>query len=357
MFWVALSKILGIGSRRINQMVDYFGTAQAAWEASEAAIRKIPDFPQDAAHKLTLRHKHDPNKDWYLLQERGIDVVLLGDKIYPENLKTIFNPPATIYVKGTIKPQDALALAVVGARKPSPYGVLVAEKLTKELAQAGLCIVSGMARGIDTAAHRGSLLGKGRTIAVFGTGVDVIFPRENKKLMEEIVLNGAVVSEFPPGTQGEPWHFPARNRIISGLALGTLVVEAGEKSGSMITVDFALEQGRDVFAIPGNINNPMSKGPHKLIKQGAMLVEKVQDILDELGVQTLFKESKQKGPNLSAEEDGLFKFLSVTEPVRLEELIDRSGYTASKVATLLMMLELKGLVRILPGKLYLLNSL
>lgn len=357
-YWVALSRALGIGSKRFLQLVDFFGSPREVWTAREKDLQRVPDMPRDIVEKLLQERKTiDPMKDWELLHKKGIGVILLEDKLYPQNLKTVFNPPATLYYRGTLRAEDQLSLAVVGARKPSPYGVLAAESLARGLVEANVCVVSGMARGIDTAAHRGALNGGGRTIAVLGTGVDVVFPRENRRLMDEIISNGAVISEFTPEAAGEAWHFPARNRIISGFSLGTLVVEAGEKSGSMITVDFALEQGREVFAVPGNINNPMSRGPHKLIKQGAKLVERVEDLLEELGIQSLFPEPRAKKKiTLSYDEDKVCKLVSM-EPVHLEELINRSGFASGQVSALLVVLELKGLVRQLPGKYYVSGSL
>jgi len=247
-----------------------------------------------------------------------------------------------------------LAVAVVGSRKPSPYGLLVAEKLAKDLAALGITVVSGMARGIDTAGHKGALAGGGRTVAVLGCGPDVVYPRENKKLVDRIVENGAVISEYPLGTLPEPWHFPARNRIISGLSLGTVVVEAAEKSGALITADFALEQGRDVMAVPGNVVSPLSRGPHRLIRQGARLVEGAGDIIDEMGLERLFpvpEESSGGKYKMSAEEEALYRLLSL-DPVPLDELIDRTGLPPQKVMAALMYLEIKGLTRQMPGKLY-----
>jgi DNA processing protein len=257
-------------------------------------------------------------------------------------------------MKGTLLPADKLAVAIVGSRKPSPYGLLVAEKLAKDLAAVGITVISGMARGIDTAGHKGALAGSGRTVAVLGCGPDVIYPRENKRLMENIAENGAVISEYPLETAPEPWHFPARNRIISGLSLGTVVVEAAEKSGALITADFALEQGRDVMAVPGSIASALSRGPHRLIRQGARLVEGAGDIIDELGLEKIFpvpEEDSGGKVKMSAEEEALYGLLSL-EPVHLDDLIERTGLSPQKAMAALMYLEIKGLARQMPGKLY-----
>jgi len=235
----------------------------------------------------------------------------------------------------------------------------VAEKISLELARAGIVVVSGLARGIDSAAHQGALDAAGPTVAVLGCGVDVVYPPENRRLAEKIAAAGAVVSEYPPGAKPEPWHFPVRNRIISGMAKATVVVEAGERSGALITADLALEQGRDVLAVPGNVSSPVSKGPNRLIKQGARLVEDVADILEEIGVGALFKVETGKTrplPRLTEEEETVYRLLS-PEPVHLDEIIGRSGLAAQEVLAGLMFLEIKGLVRQLPGKFYVLRTL
>ncbi len=267
----------------------------------------------------------------------------------------IFNPPFLLYLKGEVKKKDIDALAIVGTRRATTYGKLITRRLARALARKGVTIVSGLARGIDTAAHQGALEVGGRTIAVLGSGIDIIYPGENKKLAEEIAKRGAVVSEYSLGTQPNALHFPQRNRIISGLSKGVLVIEAPLKSGALITADFALEQGREVFAVPGNITSPNSQGTNRLIKEGAKLVECAEDILEELEFSYLKKEDKQvldrEIPSLFSEEREIFSLLK-EEPVHIDSLISESNLAASRVGELLMKLQIKGLARELPGKLF-----
>lgn len=354
-YWLGWQLLMPGTGRRLWSLVDYFGSPRTAWEAGVKDLSGAPGIGDEGPEGLARRRSRlDPAIEAAKLDSQGITFICHTDPAYPENLLEIYDPPAVIFVRGRLKSTDKLAVAIVGSRKPSPYGLVVAEKMARDLAAVGVTVVSGMARGIDTAAHKGALAGGGRTIAVLGCGPDVVYPRENKRLMEEIMDNGAVISEFPPGSSPEAWHFPVRNRVISGLSRGTVVVEAGEKSGALITADFALEQGRDVMAVPGNVVNPLSRGPHRLIKQGARLVEGVGDILDELGLETLFPvpEGGSEGiVKMSKEEQSLYSILSL-DPISMDELIDRSGLSPQKAMAALMYLELKGLVRQMPGKSY-----
>ena len=341
--------------KRLWSLVEHFGSPRTAWEAGLKELSKAPRLGLEGAEGLARRRSQiDPTREASRLDSLGITFACHTDPHYPENLLQIYDPPPVVFLKGQIKSSDSLSIAIVGSRKPSPYGRAVAEKLAVDLAALGITIVSGMARGIDTEAHRGALAGGGRTLAVLGCGLDVVYPRENLRLMEQIAGRGAVISEFPPGSPPEAWHFPVRNRIISGLSRGTVVVEASERSGALITADFALEQGRDVMAVPGNVVNALSRGPHRLIKQGARLVEGAGDILDEIGLEKLFPvpEAGQGGKmKMSGEEQALYSLLSL-EPVSLDELISKSGLAPQKVMAALMYLEIKGLTRQLPGKFY-----
>jgi len=287
-------------------------------------------------------------------------LIALAADGYPAWLRAIADPPAVLYCDGRIEPRDRQAVAIVGARAASPYGLRVTETLARELSGAGFTIVSGLARGIDAAAHRAALDAGGRTIAVLGCGLDVTYPPEHGRLREEIAQCGAVLTEFPAGTPPKPSHFPQRNRIISGLSLGVVVVEAAEDSGSLITARLALEQGREVFAVPGSIDAPLSHGPHGLLKQGAKLVETVDDIVEELlpqletaGVPTQqpmpFK--AMEPPALSPEERRVWGQMS-RDPLHLDDLTERSGLTPAVVAGILLGLELKDVVRQLPGQRY-----
>lgn len=355
LYWLGWQCLMPEQGKRLWSLLRHFRSPRAAWEASPRELAGAPWSGEESPEELARRRAGlDPVKEAEKLQCAGVDFICCDDPGYPENLLQIFDPPPVIFIKGSLRPSDKLAVAVVGSRKPSPYGLLVAEKLAKDLAALGITVVSGMARGIDTAGHKGALAGGGRTVAVLGCGPDVVYPRENKKLVDRIVENGAVISEYPLGTIPEPWHFPARNRIISGLSLGTVVVEAAEKSGALITADFALEQGRDVMAVPGNVVSPLSRGPHRLIRQGARLVEGAGDIIDEMGLERLFpvpEESSGGKFKMSAEEEALYRLLSL-DPVPLDELIDRTGLPPQKVMAALMYLEIKGLTRQMPGKLY-----
>lgn len=340
---------------RLWSLVKHFGSPRAAWEAGVKELSGAPGIGDEGPDGLARRRSQlDPVRETAKLDSLGITFICHNEPVYPENLLEIFDLPPVIFLRGHLKSTDKLAIAVVGSRKPSPYGQVVAEKLAKDLAAVGVTVVSGMARGIDTAAHKGALAAGGRTIAVLGCGPDVVYPRENHRLMDKIITNGVVISEFPPGTPPEAWRFPVRNRIISGLSQGTVVVEAAERSGALITADFALEQGRDVMAVPGNVVNPLSRGPHRLIKQGARLVEGAGDILDELGMEKLFPlpEAGSEGTiKMSKEEEALYSLLSL-DPVSLDELIGRSGLSPQKAMAALMYLEIKGLTRQMPGKFY-----
>lgn len=343
-------------AKRVWHLMERFGSAAGAWEATEDRLVSTGGFtPEHAREIAMLRKTIDPRLEFCKLEKLGIDFIDIGDPSYPEMLKNIFDPPPGIFMQGRFDNADLLSVAIVGSRKATPYGLAVAERLAAGVASAGVTVVSGLARGVDTAAHRGTLTAGGRTIAVLGCGIDVVYPRENKNLKHDIAESGAVISEFPLGSQPEPWHFPVRNRIISGLSRSVVVVEAAARSGALITADIALEQGRDVMAVPGNVSSPLSVGPNRLIKQGARLVDGPEDILDELGVNRLFggsRELKRGLPRLSADEEAVLKMLSL-EPVALDKLVEKSGLVAQQVLAALMFLELKGLARQLPGKYYL----
>ena len=277
-----------------------------------------------------------------------------GDAEYPVNIRDIYDPPAILYVKGEMLPQDEVAVALVGTRRPTHYGIQACRKLAYDLAMRGITIVSGMAVGIDTEAHRGALAAGGRTIAVLGSGHNNIYPRQNIGLYAEITGRGAVISEFPNATAPFKWNFPRRNRIISGLSLGVVVVEAPKKSGALITVDFALEQGRDVFALPGRAGSLTSEGTHRIIKEGARLVENADDIIEEIGprlgrLQGSVGAELRPGPGLSAQEERVFKLLT-DEPRNVDTLLEESGLSASVILSSLTQLTVKRLAQELPGK-------
>ncbi|MFQ6066952.1 MAG: DNA-processing protein DprA [bacterium] len=354
--WILLSKLPHLGPRRCRQLVDHFGNPDKVLSASSQALSRIPGLKEKAVTSITHQaHKIKIDQDLKLIEELGIEVISFKDPRYPANLKTIFDPPFLLYLRGRLEKEDADALALVGTRRATVYGKLTARRLARDLAREGVTVVSGMARGIDTEAHRGALEAGGRTIAVLGCGVDTVYPPENRGLMEEIIKKGAVVSEFSLGEEPDAPHFPQRNRIISGLSKGVLVVEAPLKSGALITANFALDQGRDVFAVPGNINNPNSHGTNLLIKEGAKLVESVEDVLEELNFSELVQLKKERikteNLSLSSEEAEIFNLLK-EEPSHIDLLVKLSRFPASKVGELLMRLQIKSLVRELPGKLF-----
>lgn len=355
-YWLGWQIVLPGSAKRIRELVKKFGSPGAAWRVGSKDLEALGGFAPNVVEELIQRRKAvDPFAELEKLQKAGIKYIISDENTYPEQLKNIFDPPPGLFMRGNMIPGDNVAVAMVGSRKPTPYGIAVAEKLAAEMGRAGITVVSGLARGIDTAAHRGALKVGGRTVAVLGCGVDVVYPRENKRIQEQIVDAGAVVSEFPPGARPEAWHFPVRNRIISGLSRCVVVVEAAEKSGALITTDFALEQGRDVLAVPGNISNPLSRGPNRLIKQGARLVEGPQDILDEMGVTSLFgggdAPNVLEPPQINDHERFILNLLS-QEPVALDSIIEKVGLASQQVLAALMFLEVKGLVRQHPGKYY-----
>lgn len=354
-YWLGWQVLMPGSGRRLWSLIEHFGSPKAAWNATVKDLEGAPNVDRERAAELArLRVATDPAQYAAELEKAGVAFVCYNEPGYPANLSFIFDPPPVLFVRGNLKPADEQALAVVGSRKPTPYGRLVAEKIAYDLTAAGITVISGAARGIDTAAHKGALDAGGRTVAVLGCGPDVAYPRENSRLIGQIAGSGAVLSEFPLGAQPEAWHFPTRNRIISGMARGVLVVEAAEKSGALITADFALEQGRDVMAVPGNITSPLSRGANRLIKQGAKLVEGAEDIFDELGLGSLFPKTaagESLQVNLSDEEKQIYHLLTI-EPVHLDELVARTGLAAGAAQAALMFLLTKGLALKLAGDKY-----
>lgn len=344
-YYVSLSQAPGIGQKRFKILVENFGTAAKVWNASESILKKILD--QSVFESFNqFRSKTNPDNLLQEVYKKDIKVLILTDKNYPERLKQIFDPPPVLYLKGEIKSGDSLSIAVVGTRRITSYGREVTEKLVEQLSSSRLTIISGLARGVDALAHKVALNSGARTIAVLGSGVDNIYPPQNINLAAEIIKNGALISEYPPGTLALPGHFPARNRIISGLSLGVLVTEADEKSGSLITASLALEQDREVFAIPGPIYSHLSKGPAQLIKQGAKLVTSADDILEELNIEQRFKENKVRQVIPSSKDEEIIIKLLENEPKQHTDQIQReSKFTTEKLNGLLVTMELKGQIK------------
>ncbi len=353
LYWIGLSSIPGVGRVTFRKLAQHFGSPERALSASSSELKAISGLSDKVINELTsFSWREYAEQELVKAQNAGIAIIIVDDAAYPEALRNTPDPPLFLYVKGDLHQGDGIA--IVGTRKPTHYGLTVTHSISSELASAGLTIVSGLARGIDTQAHRGALAAKGRTIAVLGCGIDVAYPPENKGLMEDISRSGAVVTEYPFGTQPESGYFPSRNRIISGLSRGTVIVEAAEDSGSLITAKYALEQGRKLFAVPGNIGAANSRGSNSLIKQGATLVESAQDILQDLKIKSAGAQSANAArdlPSLTRDEEPVFRQIT-NEPKHIDLLMKESNTTPARISGTLVTLELKGLVRQLPGKYY-----
>jgi DNA processing protein len=351
---VGLNLIGDIGSIRLSSLLGYFKNIEGIFTSSQKELSAVSGIGQKIAARITSIKKEEIDREFSRAHKLGLRIICEEDADYPFNLKNIPDPPIVLYVLGELKREDNLGLAIVGSRRASFYGLSNTEKFCADLSRRGFTIISGMARGIDTCAHRTSLKQHGRTIAVMGSGFNNIYPAENKALAQEISESGAVISEFPIDAQPLKEHFPQRNRLISGLALGVLVVEAARNSGALITADFALEQGREVFALPGKVDSGNSFGTNALIKQGAKLVDCVEDIIEEfdVAIQTNPKESdilaKQK-LDLSDKESVLYELLS-SKPVGLDEIIEKINMGIPDISGILLKLQLKNLIRQLPGK-------
>ena len=345
-YWLGLTLVPGIGAAKIAKLIDHFGSAEAAWLASDTTLQGIGLDRRARKELISSRASIDLDKILSTLHQRNISVLHGRAKNYPALLAEIPLPPPLLYGYGQIEPQDSRAIAVVGSRRMTQYGRQVTIDLVKALVRHGVTIVSGLARGIDTVAHQTALREGGRTLAILGSGLDRLYPPENRQLAREIVANGqgAVLTEYPLGTKPDARHFPLRNRIISGLSRGVVVVEAGHKSGALITTTFALEQDREVFAVPGSINSPLSQGTNALLRDGATIVTSVDDILGELRwQQSLDLPGRQLQMPGSSEEISLWTHLSA-EPVHVDDLCRLSELPAQVVTSTLAMMELKGMV-------------
>lgn len=369
-WWIGLNGVPGLGSITCQRLVEAFGSPRRVFRASEKDLMEVDGVGRELASRIgSVRVEETIEKEVAACERAGVTVCTLGDDDYPEQLLNLYDPPPVLYVRGTLLASDCIALAVVGTRKPTAYGRSVAEKLTRELAALGFTVVSGLAQGIDGLAHSAAIASGGRTLAVLGHGIDRVFPSEHLKLADEVAENGAVLTEFPFGTPPARHNFPRRNRIISGLALGTLVVEAAGGSGSLITARCAMEQGREVFAVPGPVTAGTSRGAHRLIKEGATLVEKVDDVIEALplhiraimergdisvedpGITQSETTPRPPGRRASATERELLLLIQ-SEPRHIDKIIEDSGMTPSAVSGLLVQMELKGFVARRPDGLY-----
>ena len=365
--WLKLIRADGIGPTLFKRLLDFFGGVERIFTASVAELTKVEGIGNKTAESIVrTRDAFDVDSELALADKLGVWVIHLQDDRYPPALKAIYDPPPVLYVKGTLTRSDNLAMAIVGSRRCSHYGTEQANRFSHLLASAGFTIVSGLARGIDSAAHRGALATKGRTIAVQGCGLSNIFPPENEKLFEQITENGAVISELPLTYEPLAENFPGRNRIIAGLSMGVLVVEATYRSGALISAQAAMENNREVMAVPGRIDSPCSLGCHKLLKQGARLIDSIDEIMDALGyvgdglkthAATAVAEAEQNAQgtlfdtsrlNLTEAEEAILGHLN-SEPVHVEELIESTQLSAAKVHSAVISLQLKGLVKQLPG--------
>ncbi len=344
--------VKGIGAVRLGALLDFFGDPQVAWQAPADALLQAGLSSKIVENLVRLRHGLDLDKVMERLQRLGITVIIKEDEAYPRRLKEIEQPPPVIYVRGQILPEDDYTVAVVGTRRVTVYGRQVAEEIGAYLAHNGITVVSGLARGVDAIAHSAAIQGGGRTFAVLGCGVDRVYPPEHEHLAERILQCGALISDYAPGTPPDAINFPPRNRIISGLSLATVVVEAGETSGALITATFAAEQGRDVLAVPGSIHAPQSKGTNRLIQQGARPMLAVEDILEALKLDHV--QSHQQARTIlpaDALEASILGLMSA-EPLHIDEIQAQSGLSIDKVSATLTMLELKGMVRQVGGMNY-----
>ncbi|HTP64898.1 MAG TPA: DNA-processing protein DprA [Geobacteraceae bacterium] len=353
-YWFALKSVPLVGNVTFRRLLERFDTPERVLKATESELSGVKGINAAVVASILM---HDyceiAGRECEAVEREGIRVVDFLAQEYPKALLEIPDPPPYLYVKGDVAEINP-AIAIVGSRRASNYGLLATGRLASELASHGVTVISGMARGIDAAAHRGALNNGGRSVGVLGCGIDVVYPLENRGLYGEMALKGGLVSEFPMGTLPLAENFPRRNRIISGMSRGVLVVEAMENSGSLITAQYALEQGREVFAVPGNINTSSSRGANRLIKQGAKLVEMVEDILEELPQlrkNTGFFPAGQQGFALAPQEAAIYTLLAGS-PLHIDDVITKCALTAGEVSAILLRLELKGAIMQLPGKLF-----
>jgi DNA processing protein len=367
--WLALSLAPGVGPTRVKRLLEYFGDVEQVFRASLTEL-EAAGLPAASAQSLALGASMQlADEELAKVHAAGATLLVPDDPAYPRQLLEIYDPPAVLRVRGDVQALSRPGIAIVGTRHPTPYGLGMAERLACDLAARGLIIFSGMARGVDSAAHRGAVNAKAKTVAVFGTGIDVTYPKENQKLSEQILAcGGALISEFPMGTSPAPQNFPIRNRIISGLSRGVLVVEAGEYSGTRITARCALEQCREVFAVPGNVTNKLAWGPNTLIKQGAKLVATWEDVWEELptDIRLCVEEARPSASNqpetaslfqqtpLEGNEKKVYALIKTDDSIHIDQLVEalEGVFSSSEIFAALFELELAGRIRQLPGKNY-----
>lgn len=361
---VALNMIDHVGPVRLRQLLQFFPDPPAVLAASQDALSRVPGIGAETADAIAhWQQTTDLGAELRRIDDYGCHVLVQDDELYPELLRQIYDPPIVLYVKGSLIARDKNAVAMVGSRRTTPYGLESARRLAYQLAYLGVTVVSGGARGIDTASHQGALRAKGRTVAVLGNGINIVFPPENIELFERITAQGAILTQFPFNRRADKQSFPIRNRIVAGMTLGTVVVEANLASGALITANMAIDNGRQVFAVPGRVDSPQSKGCHELIKKGAKLCEGPEDILTEF--EYLFPQGNRPAPpnetgilpalELSSHETAVLNSVAHDER-SVDDIIHQSGLPASAVAVALLSLEMKRLLRQLPGRLYVRNQ-
>lgn len=358
--WLILKNIPGIGNHLFKRLLDQWKSPETILQQPIAELASIQGVSENLAHAIGKKSPTiNAKKEIERARQLGINILSINDEQYPPLLRQLPDPPPVLYVYGQLIPSDT-SVAIVGSRNSTPYGETITRTLAQDLANNQITIVSGMARGIDTSAHKGALDANGRTVAVMGCGLETVYPAENKALFHSIAKNnGAVISEFSMGARPEAYHFPSRNRIISGMSMGTIVVEAGNKSGSLITARLALEQNRQVFAVPGQVHSQMTEGTHRLIKQGAKLIENAQDVLEDLGpflnahLQVLPEKkmsSREKDvPPMDSIEKLIWEQLTI-DPKYIDDIQHQMDITSSDLSVQLLQMEMKGLVEQHPGK-------
>jgi DNA processing protein len=344
-YWIGFNLVKGIGAVRFQSLLDHFGDAESAWNSSTEELSQAGLSEKILERFNELKSTIDLEKYWDSILRQGIRVLTWKDAEYPSHLKEIEQPPPVLYVRGEITVEDNWAVAIVGTRQVTAYGRQVTEELTSALVHNGVTVISGLARGVDAVAHNAALKAGGRTLAVLGSGVDKIYPPEHRQMADKILAQGALISDYAPGTPPESTNFPPRNRIISGLSMAVVVVEAGETSGALITADFAVEQGREVFAVPGNIMAPQSKGCNRLIANGARPMLKAEDVLEALDLtRNIERREVRRAIPTDATEAALLELLKL-EPLHVDDIRAQSGLPIEKITSALTMMELKGMVR------------
>jgi DNA processing protein len=351
-FWVAFSLVKGIGAVRFRALLNYFGDLESAWQASPETLKEAGLSEKIVGKIIEVRANKDPDKMIRWIDQQNIQVVTWEDETYPVLLKEIDQPPPVLYVKGKIQPENDQSAAIVGTRKVTPYGRQVTEEIADYLARNNFTIISGLARGVDGIAHQTALNAGGKTYAVLGCGVEQVYPPEHKKLAEQIIENGALISDYPPGTKPDAANFPPRNRIISGLSQITIVIEAGETSGALITATFAVEQGRDVLAVPGNVYAPQSKGTNRLIAQGAFPYTGINSLEALLKISKNIRSSQPAILPENEIEASLLKIMQNSNGMHIDEIVTSSSLSIDIISATLTMMELKGMITSTGGMTY-----